>query len=360
MKKILFLPKYPRKGASSRLRTYQFLPLWEASGVEVTVAPFFTPAYLETIYSNIRPGYRHVLACYWHRLKVLLSAGRYQVVCVEKELFPYFPAFPEWLLSRFKGYWVDYDDAVFHNYDRAKYTMVSRLMPHKIDRVMQWAAVVTAGNDYLMQRAQAAGAKKILHFPTVIDPLRYQKKVHADKDTVTIGWIGSPSTLKYLMDLLPVLEILHKEFDVELLLINGKTAPAYSGKVRTIPWSEAEEAAALLQMDIGIMPLPDNPWERGKCAYKLIQYMACGLPVVASPVGMNKDVVVQGINGFLAQTETEWIEALGQLIADWSLRKAFGEKGHQLVLEKYTLQQQFKKMEALVNELENKLPENAH
>lgn len=357
-KKILFLPKYPRKGASSRLRTYQFLPYWRAAGMDVTISPFFSTAYLDFIYSDKRPEYLHVLACYWRRFWVLLTAGSYGVVCIEKELFPYLPAFPEWLLSRFKGYWVDYDDAVFHNYDLGKYGMASRLMPNKIDQVMKWASAVSVGNDYLMERARLAGAKKVIRLPTVIDPGRYKKKVHQASDTVTIGWIGSPSTLKYLDALLPVLESLSMELGIVLLLINGKKRPAFKGKVQIIPWTEEGEAEALLQMDIGMMPLPDTPWERGKCAYKLIQYMACGLPVVASPVGMNKEVVTHGVNGFLAQTEAEWIDALGQLIRDWTLRKAFGEKGHQLVRKKYTLQQNFEKMQTLLTILENETSEN--
>ncbi|MDN3690573.1 glycosyltransferase [Cyclobacterium jeungdonense] len=358
MKKILFLPKYPRKGASSRLRTYQFLPFWKAAGMDVTVSPFFTGAYLDSIYADKRPQYLHVLACYWRRCSVLMTVGRYDLICIEKELFPYLPAFPEWMLSRFKGYWVDYDDAVFHNYDLGKYGLASRLIPKKIDRVMQWAKAVSVGNDYLMERARLAGAQKVIRLPTVIDPGRYKKKIHQASDPVTIGWIGSPSTLKYLDALLPVLERLSQELDITLLLINGKKKPAYLGKVQIIPWTEEGEAEALLQMDIGMMPLPDNPWEKGKCAYKLIQYMACGLPVVASPVGMNKEVVSHGVNGFLAQTDAEWIAALSQLIRDWTLRKAFGEKGHQLVMENYTLHQNFEKMQTLVNTLGNETSKN--
>lgn len=358
-KKILFLPKYPRKGASSRLRTYQFLPLWSAQGVGYTVCPFFTDTYLNAIYANKKPSYLHVLGCYWRRLKILLSAGKYDLICIEKELFPYLPAFPEWMLSRLKGYWVDYDDAVFHNYDRGKYSLVSRLMPKKIDRVMQWADLVTAGSAYLMQRAEAAGAKQVVQLPTVIDPKRYQKKVHEQKATLTIGWIGSPSTRKYLNALVPVWERLHRKFDLVLLLINEKSKPPFPGNVQTIPWTEAGEAAALLRLDVGIMPLPDDPWERGKCAYKLIQYMACGLPVVASPVGMNAEVVRHGVNGFLAQSEDEWVDALSLLIHDCGLRKAMGEKGYQVVRERYTLQHNFSVMHRLLHTPENQKPENA-
>ncbi|WP_073097714.1 glycosyltransferase family 4 protein [Cyclobacterium lianum] len=343
-KRILFLPKYTRKGASSRLRTYQFLPLWSHKKVQLTISPFFTDTYLEHIYAGKKPPYLHVLSCYWRRLLVLLTAGRYDLVIIEKELFPYLPAFPEWLLCRLKGYWVDYDDAVFHNYDQGKYAVISRLMPRKIDRVMKWADLVTAGNEYLICRARSAGAKNIVPMPTVIDPLRYRKKVHKNKATVTIGWIGSPSTLKYLDAVIPALETLHKKYKIMVLLINGKNHPQFSGNLKTIPWTEAGEVDALLQIDIGIMPLPDNPWERGKCSYKLIQYMACGLPVVASPVGMNREVVQHVVNGFLANTQEEWVEFLGQLISDWKMREDFGTKGYELVMGKYTLAANFERM----------------
>ncbi|MEX2512913.1 MAG: glycosyltransferase family 4 protein [Cyclobacteriaceae bacterium] len=351
MKKILFLPKYTRMGASSRLRTYQYLPLWEKAGYRVLVRPFFTDKYLNDIYAGRRPGILHVLKCYWRRAWQLLSVGKYDKVIVEKELFPYLPAFAEWLLAKTKGYTVDYDDAVFHNYDLGKYPVVKRFLPNKIDRTMKMAELVTVGNVYLKERALAAGSNRIVMLPTVIDPDRYPMKMHQDKPIVSIGWIGSPSSLRYLEGILPVIEQLQRKFKIILVQVNGNKQVKFSGPTEKIPWTEAGEAAAILKMDIGIMPLPDDPWERGKCAYKLIQYMACGLPVVASPVGMNKEVVQHGVNGFLAQSEEEWIEALSKLIQDWKLRKSFGEKGHQLVMEKYTLERNFDQMLGMVASL---------
>lgn len=342
MKKILFLPKYPRMGASSRLRTYQFLPLWEEAGYGVRVTSFFNEGYLKDVYGGRRPGIWNVLGCYLNRFWVLMGAWRYDLVWVEKELFPYLPAWAEWLLAHLgPGYVVDYDDAVFHRYDTQGNYLVRNLLGRKIDKVMSSARTVFVGNEYLAKRAKEAGAKSVILLPTVIDPTRYRKKESKESGKV---WIGSPSTLKYVKDIQAELEKVCREANAGLLLVNGHDGFSFNGELRMIPWTEAGEVEAILQMDIGIMPLPDNEWERGKCAYKLIQYMACGLPVVASPVGMNVEVVRNGKNGFLAAGSAEWKEALLKLVRDASLRKRLGEKGFELVQEQFTLRRNFEVM----------------
>ncbi|WP_339926342.1 glycosyltransferase family 4 protein [uncultured Cyclobacterium sp.] len=350
-KKLLFLPKYPRKGASSRLRSFQFLPLWQKEGYAVSVSSFFTEEYLNAIYSHQSPGYWHVLKCYFRRVFLLFSVRKYDVIIIEKELFPYLPAMAEWMLSKVKGYWVDYDDAVFHNYDQKENRLVFFLMPRKIDHVMKMANQVIVGNDYLKKRAVAAGAQNIDIFPTVIDPQKYKViRTHLPNKKLVIGWIGSPSTLKYLEPMVPVLNWLHEHYPIKFLLVNGKSKIKFKGEMECIPWTEEGEVEAILKMDIGIMPLPDNPWERGKCAYKLIQYMACGLPVVASPIGMNKEVVIHGENGFLANSNEEWIIALGQLIEDANLRTDFGVEGRKKVLKEFTLEGNFKRFKNMVDQ----------
>ncbi|MDO6439168.1 glycosyltransferase family 4 protein [Cyclobacterium sp. 1_MG-2023] len=346
---LLFLPKYPRKGASSRLRTFQFLPLWEKMGYSVSVHSFFTEQYLNNIYSHQSPGYWHVMKCYFRRFFLLFTVHKYDLIIIEKEIFPYLPAIAEWMLAHSKGYWVDYDDAVFHNYDLSNNRMVRLLMPKKIDQVMKLASKVVVGNEYLKNRAIMAGALNVAVFPTVVNTNRYKEKIcHTTSKSVTIGWIGSPSTLKYLEPMVPVLNWLHQHHPIKFLLVNGKSKIKFEGKLESIPWTEEGEVDAILKMDIGIMPLPDSPWENGKCAYKLIQYMGCGLPVVASPIGMNNEVVNHGENGFLACTSEEWISALEKLILDPQLRKEFGKKGRDKILREYTLQGNFMRYIKLV------------
>ena len=158
---------------------------------------------------------------------------------------------------------------------------------------------------------------------------------------VTIGWIGSPHTSKYLDELANALERLNQAYHIKFLMVNGEKKLSFTGHVEIVPWSEEGEVDALLQMDIGIMPLPDSPWERGKCGYKLIQYMACGLPVVATPIGINRDIVHHGVNGYLAYTENEWVDCLGRLIIDSKKRQEMGTKGYELVQRSFTLEKNF-------------------
>jgi glycosyltransferase involved in cell wall biosynthesis len=376
-KKILFLPKYPRLGASSRVRTFQFLSLWEDAGYQINVSSFFNEAYLKSLYAHISPGVWNVLTLYLKRFGILFSAWRYDVLIIEKELFPYLPAYAEFLLELFgKKYIVDYDDAVFHNYDLGKNWVVRNFMKSKIDHVMRYASLVFVGSKYLKERAIQAGAKRVVDLPTVIEGKKYfefkgQRSKGNDLesvelgmwnkvlDRVWVGWIGSPSTMKYLRRLISVLERLGEEVEFGFLIINGELTiknKELGGKVEVkhVVWTEEGEVDAIRNTDIGIMPLPDDPWERGKCAYKLIQYMACGLPVVASPVGMNSEVVTHGENGFLAASEEEWIQALKMLIQDAALRKRMGEKGLEMVKERFTVERNFEIMKWEVERLLSK------
>ena len=331
--------------ASSRLRTYQFLPFWEAQVEKVEVAPLLNQQYLQELYGGKRISKLNVFRCYLKRLFILLfRTYRYDLIWVEKELFPYLPPVAEWLLSRTKGYVVDFDDAIFHNYDGSEFSLIRHLLPRKIDQVMRHADLVWAGNPYLMDHAHAAGAKRVLFLPTVIDPMRYRLKTYFSNPVTCIGWIGSPTTQKYLQELLPVFEFLHSQFPIRILLVNGTESLPFSGELEVIPWTEEGEIDAILQMDIGIMPLPDSLWERGKCAYKLIQYMACGLPVVASPVGFNTTVVTHGHNGYLADTPEAWQVHLTDLILHPEKRQVMGKQGYIRVQEHYTVEKNIKRI----------------
>ena len=342
--RLLLLPKYPPKAASSRLRTYQYLPFWEKQVGQVEIAPLLNQKYLQELYAGNRISKFNVFKCYLRRLLILFSASRYDLLWVEKELFPFLLPVAEWLLSRTKGYMVDFDDAIFHNYDRSESPFVRHLMPRKIDRVMRYSKLVWAGNPYLMDRAHAAGAKRVCFLPTVINPARYCVKTYSPNSVTCIGWIGSPTTQKYLQELLPVFESLHNQYPIRILLVNGKEALPFSGEMEVVPWTEDGEVEAILRMDIGIMPLPDSPWERGKCAYKLIQYMACGLPVVASPVGFNTTVVTHGQNGYLADTPESWQKHLTDLILHPEKREAMGKQGYLRVQESYTLEKNIERI----------------
>ncbi len=350
--RILFLSKYPRLGASSRLRTFQFQSSWHSAGCQTKVQSFFNEKYLNQIYAHQKPNFWNVLGCYCKRFGQLFGIWKYDVVWIEKEVFPYLPSYAEWFLNKIGvGYIVDYDDAVFHNYDKHPMPLVRGWMGNKIDWVMRNSKLTVVGNSYLEKRAIAAGANNILRLPTVVESKKYTRKSHDPKvSPVTIGWMGSPTTVKYLRSLLPVLEELQKEIPFKLLVANGQKRIDFDGDYECLRWSEDKEVSIIHQMDIGIMPLPDDDWEKGKCSYKLIQYMACGLPVVASPVGMNSEVVDHEINGFLATSKEEWKTYLSKLILDASLRKEMGDRGYNKAHTFYTLDRNFELMKELVFE----------
>jgi glycosyltransferase involved in cell wall biosynthesis len=242
----------------------------------------------------------------------------------------------------------DYDDAVFHRYDSHRSAMVRRFLGGKIERIMRRADTVTAGNAYLASRARSAGARRVVELPTVVDLDRYQPPaIQAETGEIVIGWIGSPATAHYLQPLATVLSELATRRDIRCVAIGARPDQVEGTPFEPWPWSEAGEVEMLHRFDIGIMPLPDAPWERGKCGYKLIQYMACGLPVVASPVGVNRDIVASGINGELAETGEEWTQALERLASDPGLRRRMGAAGRQRARETYSIKAQLAGVVAL-------------
>lgn len=347
--RVLMLTRYGRMGASSRMRSLQYAPWLQAAGIDLTISPLFSDAYLEALYGG-RSRSRHAAAGYLERVSQLLRASRYDLLWVEKELFPFLPAWFERLLSdRGVRYVVDYDDALFHRYDCHRSGLVRRLLGRKIDAVMRHARLVVAGNPYLAQRARAAGADHVEIVPTVVDLRRYSgARRRRDGRPLTVGWIGSPSTAAYLRLIEEALAAVQRRHDVALRLIGAGDIELQGVEAERVAWSEEEEVAQIASLDVGIMPLPDAPWERGKCGYKLIQYMACGLPVVASPVGVNRDIVRQGENGFLAETADEWAEALSALARDQGLRQRMGEQGRRQVAERYTLDVQAPRLRELL------------
>jgi glycosyltransferase involved in cell wall biosynthesis len=307
----------------------QYVDTLRASGMEVDVSSLLGDDYVAGLYAG-KVSIADVARFYLKRICTLFSIRRYDLVWVEKELFPWWPALFELaMVPKRTMLVVDYDDAVFHRYDVHRSRLVRALLGRKIDAVMRRANVVIAGNDYLARRAVKAGCKRVEWIPTVIDLNRYPdtfKKTEGGT-RITIGWIGSPSTASYLKMLAPVLSELSTVYNIRCVAIGARADQLLDTPFEAIEWTEDSEVELLQQLDIGIMPLQDAPWERGKCGYKLIQYMACSLPVVASPVGVNCDIVRSGETGYLAADGSEWRDSLNALARDPVLRTAMGKKG---------------------------------
>jgi len=349
MPRVLFLSRYARLGSSSRLRLYQYLPSLQDAGIDVTLAPLFGDDYVRGLYGG-KIAKLSVLKAYVVRLRSMLRAGRFDAVWVEKEMLPWVPAWLELGLFPAKvPLIVDYDDAVFHRYDQHNLSLVRGLLGRKIDRVMQRADLVVAGNDYLASRARNAGAARVEILPTVVDMARYGVTTPGSGGQLlpVIGWIGSPATAHFLHLIAPALHEVVARKLAQVLAVGANAGQLNDLPVTALPWTEATEVNDIQRFDIGIMPLPDAPFERGKCGYKLIQYMACGLPVVGSAVGVNKEIIKDGVNGYLASTLDDWNVALRGLIQNGELRRKMGAAGRVDVEQKYCLQVTAPKMAEL-------------
>lgn len=341
MTRVLALTRYGALGASSRLRFLQYLPYLADYGIHVAVSPLFADDALRARYQTgaYQPG--RLAHSFRRRITALRDRHRFDLLWIEKECLPWVPMMFERRLLRDARYALDYDDAIFHNYDQHRIPLVRSLLGRRIDELMAGSSLVVAGNPYLAARARQAGARVVRMLPTVIDLNRYPPpeaaRIKISGGVPRIVWIGSPTTVHYLEALAKSLQILATRVPFVLRVIGA--TPVISGvDVEPVLWCEDTEVAAIAACDLGLMPLVDSPWERGKCGYKLVQYMACGLPVVASPVGVNSDIVSDGVTGFLADRPEQWVESMEQLLRDAALRRAMGTRGRQKVETSYCLQ----------------------
>ncbi len=338
--RILFLPKYGRMAASSRYRFFQYFPLLQSLGYECVVAPLLEDDYLSDRFRTGRKGVGSVLRGFLNRWKILRRAREFDLAVVNYELFPYLPSFCERSLTARKiPYVYDFDDAVFHTYDEHPNRLARRLLAGKIRTVIGGAQCVIAGNEYLADYARLVN-RNVHVLPTAIDLDRYPAAAERDPSrTFTVGWIGSPSTAEYVRDIEPALASFCERRGARLVLVGFGTLCKLATRAAEVrPWSEETEVAEISRFDVGIMPVPDTLWGKGKCGFKLIQYMACGVPVIASPVGVNTQIVEHGVNGYLTTGSDDWTAALESLYANATLRRTMGAAGRQKVAAEYSLQ----------------------
>ena len=339
--KVLLLSRYGNLGASSRVRLYQYIPYLKKENIYVTAVPLFNDDYVKNLYEKNTRKATVVLYSYLKRLLDLAAIKKYDLVWIEKELFPMLPLWIERIIALLKiPYIVDYDDAIFHNYDMNANRIVRFLLGSKIKKIMRKAALVITGSPYLTEYALNAGAN-VFEIPTVIDLEKYPIEKPKEPDIFTIGWIGSPSTQMYLLEILPALKEFCSKYKSKIILIgaNEIIQEKFIGlPVEIVEWSDNTEIESIKKFTIGIMPLCDTPWTRGKCGYKLVQYMGGFLPVIASPVGVNKKIVDNGTDGFLANTKDEWMEAIQNLYHNNKLRERMGTIGRSKIEKAYSLQ----------------------
>ncbi len=342
--RVLFVLPHPIEGPSSRFRAYQFLSYLNAHGVSTEVRPFLSSRHIGKLYSQggILSKAGLTLGGLASRLSDVALSSRFDVVFVLREAFALGPPFIEMMMRRVtKRIVFDFDDAIY---------LPSLAYSNPIDRLRDWsktakiislADATIAGNDHLAgyARQHAKPGARIEILPTVVDPDVYKPRLDSDGGgKVTIGWIGTPRGSRYVEDLKQVFARISQKYPQAKFVFVGSKAFATDGlPIEFRDWSLAREPADIAGFDIGIMPLTDDEETRGKCGFKLIQYMSSGVSAIASPYGVNTQIIEAGRTGLFAQTDQQWEQSLAHLIEDRQLRKSFGVRGRQAVVDRYSL-----------------------
>ena len=348
--RALFLTKYGLQGGSSRYMVHDYVEFYEQAGIACTVFPLFDDRYFNfqvldkpTGLSEIMRHAGYYLSRVASRLGHLFSARRYDVVVFEKELVPYVPYGLEAILKLLQPKTVMLlDDATYIYYARHPSALVRLACRNKIERVMQACAHIIVWNEHLGEYARRFNPS-VSVVNTGIDLRRYRVKETArdgmpDTSRAVIGWIGTPNSFPYVRTLESVFQTLARHYNVELHVISSQPYTSPHINVVNKTWSLQTEIEDLLALDIGIMPLPDDEWTRGKSGAKAVQYMATGVPTVCSAVGVAPHLIQDGINGLLASNAHEWESKLTFLIENPTLRREMGLRGRRTVEDTYCLQ----------------------
>jgi len=313
--RIIFLTHSSDQG--HRFRVEQYFPYLRGQGAE--------------------PKWQPLSGSWRDRITIYKQLPSFDVVCIQRRLLP--PVEFYWIRKRSSKILFDLDDAIM-------YRSSSSPHPHSLSRRLKFrwmvkgSDVVTVGNGFLKNEVlKVDRKKKVFVIPTCIDTDFYpQKKKVSKKSEMILGWIGTKGNVKYLRRLEPVFEIIHQRFpQVQLKIVSNDFYDSSSLPIIKKPWKLEDENADLISFDIGLMPLNDDLWSRGKCGLKIVQYLSVGVPVVCTPVGINSDIIQNGENGFWATTDQEWIDRLSTLIQDPDLRYQMGLKGIERVEKEYSL-----------------------
>ena len=345
-KSIFFMVPYPLgKAPSQRFRFEQYFNLLRENQFNFVVKPFYSEKTWAILHQegNFIAKSLKITTSFFSRFLQLFQVIKYDFVFIHREVAPIGPPFFEWIIAKVlrKKIIYDFDDAIWlPNYSEAN-TRVQKLKYYtKVNGIMKWATRISAGNKYLATYASQYN-KNVVVNPTTIDTLNYHNlelyTFEKETNKTVIGWTGTHTTGKYLGFLVPIFEKLSVEFDFEFCVISNEDPGINVENLNFIKWKKESEINDLLRFDIGVMPLSDDLWANGKCGFKALQYMSLGIPAIASPVGMNTEIIDEGVNGFLCTTEEEWFKALHFLLSDKNNREKMHQAARDKIIQKYSV-----------------------
>lgn len=352
---VLFLTRYPVSGASSRYRVFQYIPYLEALGIRCTVQSFMDePMYRLGLTRGNNPAKIAALAlAIFRRLRVLRRWREFDALYLQRELLPIGPPLIEqWLKRRGATILFDYDDALFIK-KPSRFNPAATFLrsPEKTRKMFRLADCTVAGNDWLRDAAIEEGGRAVT-IEVAEDTARIpMRPPHTNHRALTIGWLGSPSTVKYLRLIeRPLRRIALRHPDIRWEIMGGGAFHMQDVPWQLHDWSLDAELEALARFDIGLMPLPDETWALGKSGGKARTYMAAGIVPVVAGIGYNRQLIDHGKTGFLCSDEAEWEATLERLIADAGLRQRIAEAARKVIAERFSPSGQAKKIAELLRQ----------
>ena len=343
MAHILFITPYPyAKAASQRFRFEQYYTILLECNYTYHQAPFLGEKAWNILYQRgkkIQKGL-YILIGFLKRFLLLFTLYKYDIVFIHREASPIGPPIFEWLIVKVFGKKViyDFDDAIWLSNTSVNNQLVSKIKWHsKVKLICKWAHKVSCGNAYLAAFARQHNDNVYIN-PTTIDTENCHNKVknqHTQK--MVIGWTGSHSTMNYLLDFILILDKLQERYTFTFQIISDEVLSIERDYIEYISWNKDSEIEDLLSFNIGVMPLKEDKWSKGKCGFKALQYMALGIPAVVSSIGVNKEIVCQGTDGFLCDGEREWLDTLAILINSTPTRTKIGKAARNKIMSSYSV-----------------------
>lgn len=342
MKKVLFVCLHrPDRSPSQRFRFEQYLSFLNEHGYQCNFSWLLNEKDDKVFYS---PGHYLqkagiVLKSAWKRWRENMASEKYSIVFVQRECFMLgTPYFEKKFAKRTKVIF-DFDDSIWvPNISENNKRLAFLKNAGKTKNIIEVADLVFAGNQYLADYAKKFN-KNVVIVPVTIDTDLYKKVSKTEKRKICIGWSGSVTTIEHFATKIKALTEIKRMYQdkVYFKIIGDGNYYCVDLKTQGLPWIKKTEVEDLSEFDIGIMPLPDTEWAKGKCGLKGLQYMALGIPTIMSPVGVNSEIIQDGENGFLADSEEEWVTKLKLLIDSFELRKQLGDAGNKTVEKKYSI-----------------------
>ncbi len=342
--KILFIVPYPFAAApSQRFRYEQYLHILKDNGYSYEISPFYDQKTWKVLYQkgNLINKSAGLFKGFLKRWALLFKIHRFDQIFIHRESSPAGPSVIPWLI-RFvfhKRLIFDFDDAIWlPNSSKSNRSFRFLKMPGNALKLMKWSNVNACGNEFLRQKALQYNQNAVL-IPTTIDTERSHDREtdHPLQGKLIIGWTGSHSTVDYLHQILPVIQELEKDYDFEFRVISDREPPFKIASLNYIKWKKESEIEDLEAINIGLMPLPDDQWAEGKCGLKALQYMALGIPVLLTPLGVNREIIIDGVHGYFCISSDDWKKRLISLLEDRLLLRKLGSVTRQRIESAYSV-----------------------